>query len=384
MHPLLRRFLPDMPRFTPRERALSAFGAFLGVGATGLVSTAAVGAGAALPAMIAPVGASAVLLFAVPASPLAQPWSIMGGNLVSAIMGVAAAQAIGSPPLAAAVAIGLAIAAMITLRCVHPPSGAVALTAVLGGAEIHDLGFGFVLWPVAANSALLLASALAFNPLAGRTYPSRPAEPKPKRGADEPAPSAHIGITPDDLDAALAGLGYPLDVGRADLEALLRRAQLHAFGRRATQTVCADVMARNVVAVSPGMSIREALKLARERRLKVLPVTDESARVIGVVTQTDFLEKATWSGLGPHVGLKRRIELTLTRLRAPSSRVEDIMTTQVRSVRPETPIADVVPLLSDNGLHHLPVVDDAGRLIGLLSQTDVILALLADKAAAAA
>ena len=77
-----------------------------------------------------------------PASPLAQPWSVIGGNLVSAAIGVACARAVADPTLAAALAICLAIAAMFTLRCVHPPSGAIALTAVLGGAEVHAAGRG--------------------------------------------------------------------------------------------------------------------------------------------------------------------------------------------------------------------------------------------------
>jgi CBS domain-containing membrane protein len=81
--------------------------------------------------LVAPMGASAVLLFAVPASPLAQPWSIVGGNLVSATVGVACATWISDLVDAAALAIALAICAMFALRCVHPPSGAVALTAVL-------------------------------------------------------------------------------------------------------------------------------------------------------------------------------------------------------------------------------------------------------------
>ncbi|VEA74072.1 HPP family [Serratia rubidaea] len=82
---------------------------------------------------VAPMGASAVLLFAVPASPLAQPWSIVGGNLVAALIGVSCGKLIGDPGLACGVAACLAIGVMFKLRCLHPPSGAVALTAILGG-----------------------------------------------------------------------------------------------------------------------------------------------------------------------------------------------------------------------------------------------------------
>ncbi|WP_204312672.1 HPP family protein, partial [Escherichia coli] len=76
-----------------------------------------------------------------------------------------------NPFVAASVAICVAIALMMSLRCVHPPSGAVALTAVLGGPGIHDLGFGFVLWPVGANTLAILTVALVFNNLVGRSYP---------------------------------------------------------------------------------------------------------------------------------------------------------------------------------------------------------------------
>ena len=129
------------------------------------------GSSASIPLLVAPMGASAVLLFAVPASPLAQPWSIIGGNLVSATVGVACATWIADPVDAAALAIALAICAMFTLRCVHPPSGAVALTAVLGGPSIHSLGFGFVFEPILIQSFALLAAAIVFHALTGHRYP---------------------------------------------------------------------------------------------------------------------------------------------------------------------------------------------------------------------
>ncbi|MER3609381.1 HPP family protein, partial [Klebsiella pneumoniae] len=81
--------------------------------------------------------ASAVLLFGVPSSPLAQPWSIVGGNVLSALIGVTVGMLV---PDAA-----LAIAGMYFLRCLHPPGGAVALTAILGGAGVHSEGYHFVL-----------------------------------------------------------------------------------------------------------------------------------------------------------------------------------------------------------------------------------------------
>src|ERR1019366_10624709 len=113
------------------------------------------------------------LLFAVPSSPLAQPWSIVGGNMVSAAIGVACAAHIDDLALACGLAASLAIGAMFALRCLHPPSGAVALTAVLGGPAVTSLGYRFVLWPVAVDSLFLLLTALVFNVAVRRRYPHR-------------------------------------------------------------------------------------------------------------------------------------------------------------------------------------------------------------------
>ncbi|KQP59128.1 HPP family protein [Methylobacterium sp. Leaf108] len=378
MHPFLRHLIPDASPLSRRERIRSAAGALVGILVTGLASRAALGPGTALPALIAPMGASAVLLFAVPSSPLAQPWSILGGNLVAALVGVTAARTVSDPTLAAALAIGCAIAVMMALRCLHPPSGAVALTAVLGGQQIHDLGYGFVLWPVGANSLLLLTVALLFNNLTGRAYPQGPAKAPRVQAATAASPSGRAGITAADLDAVLRDYDRLLDVGRADLEAILLRAQILAHRRRPGQATCADLMTRDVIGVAPEAPLAEALDLLRRHHVKALPVTDEAARILGIVTQTDLLDKAVWERAGPRLGLARRIRLTLMRGRAPHGCVEDIMTAPVRTARMETPVSDLVLWMSQGGLHHLPVVGADGRLVGIVSQTDLVTELLAD------
>lgn len=376
----IRDFIPHLTPLSPRERIRSAGGALFGILATGLISRAAVGDGAALPALIAPMGASAVLLFAVPASPLAQPWSIIGGNLVAALVGVTVAGLVADPFLGAGIAIGLSIAAMMALRCVHPPSGAVALTAVLGGPAIHGLGYSFVLWPVMANSMLLLAAALAFNNLTGRRYPHVAPAAAAGHGTRDPAPIARVGFSSADLDAALADFDQLLDVDRDDLETILREAELRSLRRRSRQIACAEIMSRDVVTMTAEASLAEALDQLRRHHIKALPVIDAGRRVIGIVTQTDLLDKAAWDWRGPRLGLRHRLRATMRRTRAPAGHVADIMTTPVRVLRPNTPIADVVVLMAAEALHHMPVVDAEGRLVGIVSQTDLIVALLADAA----
>jgi CBS domain-containing membrane protein len=131
----LRSFAPAPIAVSTTAQLRGCCGALIGILLTGLICTRAVGTGAT-PMLIAPMGASAVLLFAVPASPLAQPWSIIGGNIISALIGVTCARWISDPLVAAALAIG----AMSVLRCLHPSSGAVALTAVLAGPAVTEAG----------------------------------------------------------------------------------------------------------------------------------------------------------------------------------------------------------------------------------------------------
>lgn len=196
---------------------------------------ALLGPAANIPFLVAPMGASAVLLFAVPASPLAQPWSIIGGNIVSATVGVACANWIADPVGAAALAVSLAICAMFALRCVHPPSGAVALTAVLGGPAVHALGYRFVAEPIALQSAMLLFTAIVYHAATGHRYP-HVAQASSGKGTATSAPAPSEGFTRADLEAVLSRRSELLDIDTDDLESLLRDVQLQANTRTFKET----------------------------------------------------------------------------------------------------------------------------------------------------
>lgn len=136
-------------------RYLPAIGAFVAILVTGLVTRALVGPGVA-PLLVASMGASAVLMFCVPNSPLAQLWPFIGGHFFSVLIGILAAWAVPDLPLAAALAVGGSIALMTAFKCIHPPGGAAALTAVVGGPTVTAHGFWFLLVPVAINVALMV------------------------------------------------------------------------------------------------------------------------------------------------------------------------------------------------------------------------------------
>ena len=373
----LLRLLPPRTTVDLAEGLRSCAGALIGILLTGLLSAHALGYSSSAVWLMAPMGASAVLLFAVPASPLAQPWSIVGGNLVAALIGVSCAKLIASPMPAAALAIALAIGAMFALRCLHPPSGAVALTAVLGGAPIHDAGYAFVLSPVALNSALLLGIALLYNNLTGRRYPhlQQPERVRPHRTADA-LPAARLGFAPEDLQAVLKRYNQVLDVSIDDLESLFRQTEMHAFSRHAGAAQCADIMSSDVLVTEFATDLDEAWQLMREHAVQALPVIDRTRRVIGIVTRSDFLYHADQRG---GTGLGARLRALL--LRNPTSHsdrpevVGQIMSAPVRTVLGEMPIVELVPLMADAGLHHVPVVDGQRRLLGMVTQTDLVAAL---------
>lgn len=201
-------------------------GALAGVFVVGIVTRAWFGPQEALPLLVAPIGASAVLLFTIPASPLAQPWPTIGGCVVSALAGVAAARLLGDGVTAAAVAVAAAITAMAVLRCLHPPGGAVALTAVVGGQAVAEAGWSFVLMPVAVNALLLVAMALLLNNVAGRSYPHVAS------AAELPgALPRELRVTDADVDAALDEYGERLDVTREDIASIVDSAIAHAWVR---------------------------------------------------------------------------------------------------------------------------------------------------------
>lgn len=123
--------------------------------------------------LIGSFGASAVLVYGAIKSPLAQPRNLVGGHVISGLVGVACSQLLGATVwFAAATAVSLAIAAMLATKTLHPPGGATALIAVIGGAKIHSLGFLYAFLPAGAGALILLVVALLVNNLAkNRKYP---------------------------------------------------------------------------------------------------------------------------------------------------------------------------------------------------------------------
>jgi CBS-domain-containing membrane protein len=123
--------------------------------------------------LIGSFGASAVLAYGAIKSPLAQPRNLVGGHIVSGLVGVACFQLFGTTIwIAAAMAVSLAIVAMLSTKTLHPPGGATALIAVIGGPKVHNLGFLYAFLPAGAGAVILMIVALLVNNLSkNRKYP---------------------------------------------------------------------------------------------------------------------------------------------------------------------------------------------------------------------
>lgn len=222
-----RAFAPPHLAFSRRDMWLGSVGMAIGLAMTELICRQF--GWIAQPWFIAPMGASAMLVFFMPASPLAQPWPVIVGNVISALAGVACVHSLGTSGTSAALAAAIATGLMFALRCLHPPGAAVAMSAVLGGSAVRALDWGFALWPVGVNALCLVLLGMVLNNAAARRYPHHHVQPP----AAALLPSHPQGILPEDLDAALASFDELLDIDREDLEEIVARAQEHARLRQA-------------------------------------------------------------------------------------------------------------------------------------------------------
>jgi CBS-domain-containing membrane protein len=179
--------------------------------------------------IVASMAASATLLYATPHSPLAQPWNLVGGHLVSALAGVVCSMLIPEPTLAAGAAVGSAIMLMEFLNCLHPPSAATALMMVLGNSQFHEMNWQWAITIVTINVGILLLLALVINNLLpGRRYPMHTLHNQPA-----PKPAPFIALEQTDFVWALKQMDSEIDVSDEDLVELYRLALQQARTRLA-------------------------------------------------------------------------------------------------------------------------------------------------------
>lgn len=368
----LKAFWPKAQRVDAKEKWRICIGAFLGIFISGLgayyLSHALLGLdGVRMAWLVAPLGASAVLVFAVPSSPLAQPWSVIGGNTLSALVGIACVRWVPDPMVGAAIAVAGAIGLMFALRCLHPPGGASALLMMLAGVD----QFAYAFTPVFVDSLLLVLAGLVYNNLSGRPWPHALAAVP-----EQPSPSSRF--TQADLDAALLRYNQVVDMSEDDLTQLLRQAEANAYQRNLGEWLCCDIMTPEPHLAPASMSLQQAWALMRSHRIKALPVVDQNQRLAGIVTTADFMQQMD---LNAHEGIAWQLRALLRGVgqigtcgRKPHT-VADIMSREVQTAQPDQALVDAIPIFTLHQHRHLPIVDADGHVLGMLTQSDLVKAL---------
>lgn len=320
--------------------------------------------------LIAPLGATAMLAFAVPSSPLAQPWAALVGNTVAALVGVTVVMVVADPWLALGLSVTLAMIAMMMLRATHPPAAGIALGTVLTADAVREAGFSYAFSPVMLDTALLLSLAVIFNHLTGRVYPFRqPVEHAPR-------PLGDTGLRPvvdsADLTAILQRLRLDANIGAGDLARLIDAAHHQAAEHLFDGVRTAQIMSRNLVTAYPRMPVSQIAALFRHHKVRTLPVVGFDGVFQGLVSEADLIRTLHSPDAKTDAGMLSRL------LRASRDVAEpvaaDVMQRTVGTVTEVTPLGVLIDLLAEGAQQAVPVLDE-GRLVGLVSRSDLIAAL---------
>ncbi|MCY1536988.1 Inosine-5'-monophosphate dehydrogenase [compost metagenome] len=224
-----------------------------------------------------------------------------------------------------------------------------------------------LLWPVAINSLLLLAIALIYNNLTGHVYPKLRRPRENSHNTRDPLPVDRMSFTRDDVDQALKEFGEYVDVTNDDLEQLIRQTEKYALRRSMGEISAADIMSRDLCYATPDTFIEQAWQILKEHRLRSLPVVEEGGgKLVGIITLVDLLKQFQPSQARVNFGQLKYLRGT---------KLRSIMSVPVVAVSQDAHMVDLVFMLSDRGLHCLPVVDQQERLVGMITQTDLIAAL---------
>lgn len=368
--PPLQRWLKQKPELSLKEISLSAGGALLAI-----LLTATIGRlfldGSGLPFLVASMGASAVIIFAAPTSTMAQPWALLGGHMVSGLIGVTCARYIPDTALAAAVAAAGAILGMHYLRCMHPPGGATALMPIAAPAAVGHLGYSYLLTPVGIDVILMLALALLINQyLLRRPYPLR----RPSNVGDfilqAPQPKS-VQIAPpfneDDLKSALQELDTYIDVGHEDLRRIYSLALLQSYQRKAGNRSCAELMEATPGTLAYSDELSAALAQLQQHGVDGLPVVDRAGHLQGLLSIADFVRHAqAMPGSNDSDKVQNLIRHTTTVTSNKPEVVGQIMDSQVTTARQDQPLSEAIEQLAHSTAPIIPVLDDDNKLIGIL------------------
>lgn len=371
LHTLWQRLGPASNRPSWRELARSGIGAGLGLALAGLLVGLVDQLFPHTLFLFAPLGATAVLVFAVPNSPLAQPWNCVVGNTISALYTLALLWAFPalSQTALAALAVSGAIALMMLTRSLHPPGGAVALLTVLGAAQMLPLGWHLLI-PMAVLSGMLAAVGVLYHRACGRPY----LHPIPQPAAAR-KPQSKLALNEQDLQQLLKRFDQSYNLTPDDLGALLAAAEEEAIQRRFAAVSCGEVMSAKLLTIQAQTPLEEVADLFQRHLIKSLPLVDEQGQLIGRVLRADLFDwlwqdhrdhqrkKNLWQRLKP-VRPSRKQPVAADLMRAPELCVQE-----------STPVGDLLHELASHTVQFI-AVQRGSLLVGVITRSDVIRTLL--------
>ena len=321
--------------------------------------------------LFAPLGASAVLLFAVHTSPLAQPWSCVVGNTVA---GLWTWLVVSCVPLdwAPALAVGGAIMVMQLTRSLHPPGGAVALLWALDAQHGTVHGWTYALWPIGVLTLCLVLVAIVYHRVCGKRYPLQPVAMSTAGMQQLPTKA----LSEADLQALLSRFDQSNNLTAQELQQLVLAAEEQAIARRFGSVHCGQLMTTAMWTCSPRESLASLAAKVQQQPSKRLPVVGVQGELLGVVARSALLDWL-WQQRG---NVAQRRQQRVWRLwgkkpAQPTACAADLMADAPLCVQDSTPVSQLLAVLAEHAVPFVAVLRQ-GRLVGLITRTDIMRLLL--------
>ncbi|WP_299361105.1 HPP family protein [uncultured Paracoccus sp.] len=338
----LRGLAPAMPWPDGADALRSALGVTVGV----LFAVAAGSVSGLAPELIAPLGASAVLVFVMPNSPLAQPWSVIVGSMMAVLAGQLAIM-IAPLPWSAALAVALAVLLMVWARALHPPGGAVALLSATEAAAGQPLA---LLIPLAVLQVAVVVGGMLWARLTGRVYPLRT--------AGEVDAVQRLGLQARELEHLLVRFRQGANLGAADLARLVAAATDEVAKHRFQAMTCGDIMSAPAITAAPADRLPQLISRFRTNAITSLPVVDSQGRPLGVIQPGEIITALTSASIDPK--------------RATAA---DLMRADIAKVPAELPVGVLLHALADDGPQLIGVMEGP-RMAGVITRSNVVALLL--------
>lgn len=370
-HFSIRQLGPAMASARLSEKLRSALGVFLGVLVVGFIARVVSGNSQVALFLIAPFGATALLVFVTPNSPLAQPWSAIFGNGVSALVAVLAVFWIDDPMICAAVAVGGAAMLMHFVRALHPPGGAVALSTTLMPDVVRELGLSYVISPVMLGTALLVGAASIYGPLTGRHYPFRQTpDHSPPHPGDRPQRNP-LGLSRDQLAGLLADFRQSANIGVEDLARIVAGAEDRAAAMRLDGLSCADIMSRDVIAIPAEAPLSRAATLFTRYGFTALPVIRDDGNYVGMLFQQQLIRRASEEAVRLRTRFLDGVVALLDPAAARSVHAVELMDADSPVLPPDASVIDLLPILSEGARDAVAIIE-GGKPVGIITRTDLV------------